>query len=88
MQKEGELSLGNALKRFPVTPKEIGADKQCLGLLVLGSVESIQASQEVKGNNGVSAAKRRAEVVWPRVAGLGQGAGREAQASCLRKPGF
>jgi hypothetical protein len=46
MKRKGEHSIRSALKRFPAFGKKLG---QIRTLPVLGSLKSIQASQEVRG---------------------------------------
>lgn len=54
-------------------PKEVGADKPCLALLVLGSLESIQASQEAKGKPWGLCCKDESWGALAKSAGLGRG---------------
>lgn len=65
MKRKDERSIRNALKRFPAFGKELG---QIGTLLVLGSLKSIQASQEVRGRQWDFCCKDESCSGLPRVA--------------------
>lgn len=73
MEREDEPSIMNALKRFPVTQKKLGQISPAWPCWSWVLWSPFRPHRKRKANHGVSAAKMRAGVAWPRVQGWAGG---------------